>query len=62
MAAIDSGGGFSVGESERGQACEDQWKVREVVVRSVLEEGDRRGELHGAQAEPTAMAAGRRRF
>jgi len=55
-------GGVPAVESERGRAGEDQWEVGEVVVHSVWEEGDHRGELHGAQAGPTAMAGSRRRF
>ena len=46
-AALCSGCGVPVVESERGRDGEDQWESEEVVVLSVWEGGDRRGELHG---------------
>ena len=48
-------GGAQAGEGEREWAGELLW---EVVVCSIWEGGGRRGELHGAQAKPTAMAGG----
>ena len=46
-AALCSGCGVPAVESERGWDGEDQWESEEVVVLSVWEGGDRRGELHG---------------
>ena len=46
-AALCSGGGVPAVESERCRDGEDQWESEEVVVLSVWEGGDHRGELHG---------------